>query len=920
MTSLITPGAPDEYRLPTNVKPIHYDLTVKTDLQALKFEGLVRIDLDVKDPTSRIVLHCSGLALGKASLFSDVFKTEQQLAHPDLDKDSERIAYNLSETLPAGSKALLRISFKAELADSIRGYYKSSYEKDGKKKHYALTQFAPTAARRAFPCWDEPLLKATYAVTLISRADTVNLNNMPSVSEEIIKSDYKPNSEPEYKDIFSGLKDSEWKITKFQITPLMSTYIVAWANGHLDYTEDSVFLPLSGKTIPLRIYATADQVHQTKFSLNLTKAVLPLYEKMFDIAYPLPKMDVLVATDFEQGAMENWGLIVGAPQVLLVDPEKADVRSKKMVARVLSHEIAHMWFGNITTMEWWTYLYLNEGFASLMGEVVIPGEDMFRAPKLLLTYSHIHCFRQWKLDSGFITTQLHQALSQDAKPSSHPIEVDCPDSNRINQIFDSLSYCKAASVLRMLSSYVGQESFLKGVSIYLKSKIFGNSVTDDLWEGISKAAGIDVKATMDNWVKKIGFPVVTVTETPGSIHVRQDRFLETGKGEGTNNEIVWHLPLRILTVDSAGKAVIHNQTLLTEREQFFKLDTSKPYKLNAGSTGVYRVLYQPQTLAKIAEEAVKDDSIFSLNDRMGLVYDIIALSSAGLAEISSALTLVNILGKNEKEYLVWANIAENLANLASTWWENEEVVRQLDALRGALFAPLVERLGYEFKSTDSADTIQLRALAITEAATARNPQVVKELQDRFEYYLKTGSDSRIAPDLQRIVYHTAVVNGGRAEYNAVVAILEEGKSPSARVAAILATCSTHDPVILKETLELIKTKSRDQDILQYFRGVSNNIKMRRSIITFFKDEYEMIMRRFGGSFSLPYLFSFSFGMLSSRDDLQETQAFFSDKDTSTYDLALSQSLDSIRARIQLIERSTADLESWLKKWQGPSEV
>ncbi|KXN92312.1 Aminopeptidase 1 [Leucoagaricus sp. SymC.cos] len=894
--TLVTIGARDEYRLPTNVKPRHYDITVKTDLEALTFESFVRVDLDIKDPTIRIVMHSSGLDLRKASLYSYALESEQDLVQYDIDTTSERLAYTLPKSLPAGSKAMLKISFRGELGESIRGYYKSSYQKDGKTKYYALTQFAPTAARRAFPCWDEPLFKATYNVVLISRADTLNLNNMPAISEEIITSSHKPVGEPGYVALFSNLQDGEWKVTQFQTTPLMSTYIVEWANGHLEYMEDSVYLPISNKTIPLRMYATGEQVHQTQFSLELTKAVLPLYEKVFDIGYPLPKLDVLVATDFEAGAVESWGLIVGAPQVLLVDPKKADLRSKKMVARVLSHEIAHQWFGNITTMEWWTYLYLNEGFATLMGEVVITGKDAGQISKKTL-----YVFSDWKLGSNFITTHLNQALSLDAKPSSHPVEVDCPDSNHINQIFDNLSYSKAASVLRMLSSYVGQERFLKGVSVYLKNRLYGNSVTDDLWEGITKTTGVHVATIMDGWIKKIGFPVLSVTESPEGIFVRQDRFLETGKGQGADNETIWHVPLRILTADSDGKAITDNEIILTKQEQFFKLDTSKPYKLNADTTGVYRVLYEPKTLVKIAKEAAEDNSVFSLDDRMGLIYDIVALSSAGLAEVSSALTLVNILGKTEKEHLVWANVAENLTTLISTWWENERVIDQLNALRRALFSPLVEKLGYDNAAGDSSDTIMLRTLAITEAAAAHDSKVIKELQARFEHYLKTGDDSRIPADLQRVIYGTAVVNGGRAEYDAVVALHDKPKSPSARIAAIIAMCSTHDTDLLKETFEFIKTKSRDQDILQYFRGVSNNIKMRRTLITFFKIEYEMIMKRFGGSFSMPYLFSFSFSVLSSEKDLKETEAFFSDKDTSSYNLALNQSVDSIRARIQLLE-------------------
>ncbi|KXN83489.1 Aminopeptidase 2, mitochondrial [Leucoagaricus sp. SymC.cos] len=911
MASLTTPGGSDEYRLPTTVKPTHYDVTIKTDLENHTFEGSVQIDLNVKKPTSRIVLNTSDLDLGKASLYSDTLKAEQVLGEQTFDKTSERVAYNLGSTLPAGSKASLKVYFKGELTGSMMGYYKSTYEKDGKKKYYALTQFEPTAARRAFPCWDEPLLKATFAITLISRVDTTNLSNMPAVSEQVITPNYLASQgDSGNKALFSGLRDGEWKITKFETTPPMSSYIVAFANGHFEYLEDSVVLPLSGKTLPLRIYTTAEHIHQAQFALDVKKAVLPLYEKVFDVGYPLPKLDTLVASDFDAGAMENWGLITGRTNAFLLDPKKADLQAKKQIAATQSHEVAHMWFGNITTMEWWNYLYLNEGFATLVS-----------AKRTTCHIANANLvFPEWKVDSKFISDHLDRALNLDAKPSSHAIEVDCPDANHINQIFDGLSYSKAASVLRMLSNYVGEDRFLKGVSIYLKNKLYGNSVTTDLWNGISQATGIDVPKVMDNWVQKIGFPVLTVTETSDGIHVRQDRFLETGKGQGTDNETIWNVPLRILTVDASGKAVIDSEALLSEREQFLKLDTSKPYKLNAGTTGVYRVLYEPKTVARIAEEAAKDNSVFSLNDRMGLVYDTVSLSKAGLADISSALTLIDILGKNEKEYLLWAGIGDNLSALVSTWWENQLVVDQLNALRRTLFAPLVKQLGYEYSTNDSADTTMLRTLAISQAAAARDPDVIKELQSRFEHYMKTGDDSRIPADLQRVTYSTVVRNGGRAEYDAIVAIHDKPKTPTARVAAIVAMGATHDPQLLQETFEFIKTKSRDQDIIYYFRGLSVNIKMRRALVEYFKNQYETLVKRFGGNFTMQSLVSSSFNFLSTEKDLKETEAFFKDKDNSKYYLALAQSLDSIRARIQFLQRSTTDLEVWLKNWQGGSKL
>ncbi|TFK46426.1 leucyl aminopeptidase [Heliocybe sulcata] len=893
----------EDYRLPTNVKPKHYDLTIRTDLEKHTFDGFVAVDLDVLKETSTIVLNTSQLKLGEASVYSDALKTEQIQSSTHVDAKTERVTITFGSALPAGTKAKLRIGFTGELDTSMAGYYRSKWTDDGKAKYYGLTQFEPTAARKAFPCWDEPLLKATFAVTMISREGTTNLSNMPAISEEV----YVPGASadslsktPDLAKFLAGLtigdqSQEKWKITRFDTTPPMSTYIVAWANGKFAYLEDSYTSPLSGKKRPLRIYATKDHIHQAQFALDVKKKSLPLYEQVFDVEYPLPKLDTVVASDFDSGAMENWGLITGRTSAFLVDPEKAELRAKMNVADTQCHEVAHMWFGNITTMSWWDNLYLNEGFATLMGEVIIPSE----------------IWPEWKPESRFINMHLVDALAQDAQLSSHPIEVECPDANKINQIFDSLSYSKAASVLRMLASYVGEDRFLKGVSIYLKQHLYANSVTRDLWEGVAESTGIDVPKVMDNWVSKMGFPVISVTETDKSIHVRQDRFLSSGPADPKENETIWTIPLQILSVNGHGKAVIDKDAILEEREQTIPLDTSKPFKLNADTTGLYRVLYTPERLAKIASEAAKENSVFTLNDRMGLVYDTMALSKAGFTKVSSALTLMEIL-KDEKEFLVRDSIAGNLGNLRSVWFEHDEVREKLGEFARNLFLPVVKQLGFEYSPSDSSDTVALRTLAIGTAVVGKDKGVVEELRARFKHYMDTGDDSKIPADLVRQTYSVAVRYGGRKEYDAMRKIYQKPKTPTAGQAAIAAMCSVDNLELAKETLEFMKTQARDQDVIWFIAQLGSNHGTRRLMAQYFKDNYWDLYKRFEGNFILAALVKMSLGTLSTQRDYDEAVEFFKDKDTSKYQLAYQQVLDNIKDRSIVIERSTSDVLQWLQ--------
>ncbi|KAL1672234.1 hypothetical protein EV122DRAFT_284153 [Schizophyllum commune] len=891
-----TEGEETKYRLPTNVCPTHYDVTVQTDLEKLTFRGFVKISLEINQSTKDLVLNSSGLELSPARVWSDSLKTEQIQSNASIEKTQERLTISFPTALPAGSTALLTIPFHAPLSENLAAYYRGAWEENGVKKHYALTQFQPTAARRAFPCWDEPLLKATFAITMVSRDGTVNLSNMNDISETVYETGGALQQDADLADLLeNACVEGKWKITKFAATPPMSTYLVAWANGDFETLESKVKLPVSGRELPLRIFVTKDNIHQAQFALDVKAKFLPLYEQVFDVGYPLPKLDTLVVSDFD-GAMENWGLIIGSTSLLLLDPEHADLKTKTWVATVQSHEIAHMWFGNITTMKWWDNLYLNEGFATLMGDLVITDK----------------VFPEWKLTSQFINQHLSRALSLDAKLSSHPIEVECPDASRVYQIFDSLSYSKAASVLRMLATHVGEDKFLKGVSLYLKDNLFGSSVTEDLWKGITTATGQDVVALMSNWVNNIGFPVITVYEDANGIKVRQDRFLESGPADPKDNETIWNVPLAILTRDGGGKPII-DRSILSERENSFAIDTSKPFKLNAGTTGVYHVLYTPERLAQIGLEAAKEDSLFTLDDRIGLINDAFATAKAGLSKLSSSLTLVELL-RNGKEYIVWETIASHLSALISIWWEYEDVVQKLKAFCRSLFVPIVDRLGYEYSSSEHPDVTQLRTLAISQSADSDEPKVIAELKRRFAPFLDNDDDSLIPADLLRTTFVHAVKNGGRAEFDKMKQVLKDPKTPTFRAAAISALCSTRDPELLEETKHYVLDEARDGDMPPFFRGLQGNPAARRMLVLLLKDNYDAIYKRFEGTFSLGRIIQAPIESLSTKKDYEETKAFFADKDTSKYDMSLAQALDSVKARYTYIGRSTEDLKHWLDEW------
>ncbi|KAJ7185799.1 leucyl aminopeptidase [Mycena filopes] len=882
-------GEDSQYRLPTNTRPTHYNLTILTDLKALTFAGTVEIDLTVNTPTTSVVLNVgTDLALQDISFSTEDGQTFIPISEAT-DNLSERVTLVFPSAIGApGSTARLFIAFTGALTGSMVGYYRSlTTGPDEDKKYCALTQFEPTAARRAFPCYDEPALKATFAINLVGRSDTVNLSNMPAYSEEPCD----PSQEFDRLFQFQFPEDAEddddaefaWKITRFEPTPAMSTYLVAFANGDFQYLESAFCSPLSGRTVPLRIYTDPKNLSHARFVLELTARVLPLYEQVFDIEYPLPKVDTLVGTEyyFKPVAMENWGLIIGRTSgYLLTDPSM--LRLRKEIVALQTHEIAHMWFGNITTMRCLTpsIAFIGFCFATLIGEAIISGTER-------------RIYPEWKLDAEFINEHLNKAFSLDSGLSSHPVEVVCPDANKINQVFDGLAYSKAASVLRMLSRFVGEDKFLKGVSLYLKEKLYGNSTTTDLWNGVEKATGLKVAELMEAWISKAGFPVVTVEESPDGVKLRQDRFIFTGpEGEDSTT---WNIPLQILSVDVQGRVSVDRQAVLRDREQFIKLDTSRPFKLNADTTGYYRA---------IGAEAAKENSAFSLQDRVGLVNDAVALAKADLSTLGDALSLIYAL-REGNEYHVWAAIASNLASLSSIWWEDERITDLLNAFRRTLFSPLIARLGYDSIAEESSNESLLRTCAVTQALDVGDTDVANELKARFTHFLSTGDEANLPADLVTAIHTAAVKYGGRQEYDAMKALCERQ-----------ALCAAGNPEFVNETLDFVLSGVRDQDVRYFVDGLARNVKTRRRAALFFLDHFEEIHERFKDGFGMADLLQDAFSSLSSESDHDWLATFFKNKDTSKFDLPLSQILDSIKGNSACIARSTEDLRTWLEEWNG----
>ncbi|KAE8270416.1 hypothetical protein A4X09_0g1910 [Tilletia walkeri] len=845
------------FRLPGHIKPLHYKLLIKTDLKKLEFQGVVTIKLQVEKDAEEMELNAAKLNLSKALLSVEGSQADES-KHLEVAKDDfhGRITVKLDQVLKSGSTAYLTIAFAAPIADDL-----------------------------------------TVALANMPVRNTKSISS--AEQERLLRSKELPLANPSDRDT------DEWNLTEFEEAPKMSSYLLTWANGPFEYLESSYKSVRSGKPIPLRIYATASQISQAQSALDVEAKALPIYEEMFDLDFPLPKLDALVVSDFAYGAMEGFGLITGRTTAYLVDPARAGLAAQRRAAETQVHEVAHQWFGNMITFVWWNSLWLNESFATLMGSVIVLDR----------------LFPEWKAKSLFINSQLARALELDAKRSSHPIEIPLQGENvedGLNQIFDAISYAKGASVLNMLSNLVGQETFLKGVSIYLKTHVWGNAVTEDLWKGISEASGIDIGKVMGAWIYKQGFPVITVTEKDDAIVVRQNRFLLTGDVKPEEDDTLWYVPLALRTVDGEGKVQTDQSIVLnSERELTIPLKGAKDktWKLNADTVGVYRVAYSPERLSKLGEEAAKPTSAFTLEDRVGLVSDASTLAKAGYGRTSATLNLIWAL-REEPTHLVNQTIASTLSSLSSVWFEQPKEIRDgINKLQATIFGPVARRLGFDSGDGDSSEVRDLRQTAVSAAVAGKDSWAEEECRRRFAPLLDGDDDSQIPKDLMQPIFQTAIRLGGVKEFEALLRHYQSTPIPSQKIAALVGLCSASDPTLLSRTADILfgtGGEIRQQDWLYVFAGLADNPISRRvwweTVMKHFEDVYKVLE----ASVSFSRIVESCITRFTRKEDLDDVEAFFKDKETSKYSMGLQQGLDSIRSNSRWLQRDSDDVAEWLR--------
>ncbi len=852
-------GAPladtgSDFRLPKTVTPRRYDLRLIPDLTQFTFAGDESVAIVVNSPTSEIVLNALELDIDRVSV--ERGKTSL-IGKAELDPKKERAILRFDRALEPGEWTL-HIAFRGILNDKLHGFYRSQYQDASGKTHTAATtQFESTDARRAFPCWDEPELKASYKVTLVVDQGLTAISNARAESE-------KPSSIKGKKEVI------------FADTIVMSTYLVAFIVGEFDATA-----PVDAGT-PLRVVHVPGKDNLTPFAKEIGSFSLKYFANYYGVPYPGDKVDLIAIPDFASGAMENLGAITFRETALLVDEKSASRAELERVADVVSHENAHMWFGDLVTMKWWNGIWLNEAFATFMEMLAV---DKWKPH-----------WRRW--DSFSVSRAAAMAI--DGLKSTRPIEFTVNSPEDARAMFDVLTYEKGASVLRMLEQYMGEEEFRKGIGAYLKKHEYANAETTDLWDALEESSKQPVRKMMDSWIFQPGFPIIRAEAGADgtSLKVGQRRFFLLP--DGSENDQLWHVPLMIRAKTDRG--IITKKIVLTEREATIPLDGKCEWALlNEGGHGFYRVNYNPALLQSITHNL----SALQPIERFGLVNDTWAATVAGLSPLSEFLKMARLF-TNETDINAWRALigAFNYLDMIVSDSDRPALAAEVRRIVGPAFA----RLGWEPKPGEDELTRQLRGVLIAVLGTFGEDSEVRAKAAQL-YTLWDDDPSKADRDIAPALVSVLAYSGNAGRYDEFKKKFKSARTPQEEQRYLFALANFRDKALLRKTAEMsLDGEVRTQNAPYLMNSLLLNTSGRYEAWDFIRSHWDEMTRKYPDN-ALPRMCE---GVVSLLDREDEVKKFFQEHRVRLGGKIIDQHLERLAIAVNFRRREGKNLASTLK--------
>jgi aminopeptidase N len=840
-------------RLSSNVVPEHYSLILAPDLKAATFTGDETIDVLLHAPSRTITLNSAEITFQSVTVSA---AGHEQAATVALDAPKQQATFTFADPVPAG-KAALHIRYTGILNNELRGFYLSKTA----RRNYAVTQFESTDARRAFPSFDEPALKATFDVSLLVDTGDTAISNGPIVRD------------------IPGPGAGKHTLT-FLTTPRMSTYLVAFLVGDFQCT--------SGEQdgVAIRSCATPDKVSLTPYSVEFAKFALHYYNTYFGIPYPLKKLDLVAIPDFEAGAMENFGAITYREVALLVDEKTASIDAKKLVAVDVAHEMAHQWFGDLVTMKWWDNLWLNEGFATWMENKAVAAMHP-----------------EWNMGED-VAADLDETLNIDALPTTRPIRAHATTPDEIDQLFDGIAYGKASDVLLTVENYIGPETFRKGVHNYLTAHLYANATAEDFWNAETQASGKPVDRIMSSLIVQPGEPLLTFGQPAhGVVPVTQKRFFLSPNGHADAPQ-KWTLPVCFKT-HSGGNSC----ALLTPATHELHVPAGALFFANAGGTGYYRSRYTPEQYSKIVAHV--EDKL-TATERISLIGDEWAQIRANHASIGDYLDLAAAI-KSDPQATVLDSAFEGIRAIRNRVAATDEERIALAAWIHATFAPEYAKLGPP-AAAESANTRQRRALFFSLLGLyGDDPAIISEARKIAE--LALDDPASVDPTLREAALSVAARHGDAALFDRFMQTYETSTNPELQASALRSLAQFEDPALLERSLEFaVSGKVRNQDATQQL-GISLSIPENRTQTwSFIQSHWNQVRAQF--TIDMGERLVSATDSFCSVQDRNNVQQFFAVHPVEAADVSLRHAIEAIDGCVELRTAQEPHLSGWLATQHG----
>lgn len=881
LEAIQVPAADTSYRLPKNVRPLSYDVYLKPEFQNFTFEGDVKITVEVLEDTSEIILHTNKQNIRFIMVSGpDTYVT---ITRPQIDYEKHFLIITIPSNFSADTEYNISITFTATLSEDMSGFYRSSYSFGDETRWLAATQFEPTHARSAFPCFDEPEFKAKFKITIDTPKGYHSLSNMPQPEVE----------QPD---------ENGWTKYEFEETQEMSTYLVAFIVSDFNSTDSHIKYNFTA-------WARPNAIDNAAYSQTVGPQIVEYYEEYTGIAYTFPKIDQVAVPDFSAGAMENWGLITYRETGLLYYEGVSTESNKKSIAMVIAHELAHMWFGNLVTLQWWDYTWLNEGFARLFQYLAMDEIEP-----------------DWHLMEQFVVDQQHAIFANDALQSAQSLTSESNTPAEISAKFGTISYSKGASVLRMLSHILTPNTFRKGLRSYLSKHQWNNTEPKDLFDALEQQRiedNINVPPVQDffePWTTQPGYPVINVTITNGTITVTQERFLLQEAEETEPKK--WYVPLTWTTKSQAPRA-FQNTRL---KEWIFPNETDKELPnieikldewiiFNNLEAGYYRVNYDNDNWNLIIKELQESHNNIPPLNRAQLLDDALNLARAGKLPYSVALDLTMYL-EHDKDYIPWA-AALNALSFLDRRLSNEMGYDNFQAYVKKLLANVYGLLGFEEKKDDTQVTLLHRVIVVTWVCRLGLEDCVKNAVDIFSEYEEKAENNPIPANLRSVVYCTALEHGDEKEWNFLWDRYKESITTTEQVTILSALGCTKNVSLLTQYLAMSIDENsgiRKQDAASVYAAVYSNPDGVETAFNFLTSNFRNISEFYGGMNALSNIIIGIAGRLTTENQVDELESFINGTsgDLGSAAEAGRNAVEAAKADINWTKNHRNEILDWLQ--------